>query len=212
MITSLQRRERVSSLHAALTAFHRGCTFGRGTNALIRPDPPFAALPSDLSQYLSAKYLANLSTSPDHNANIASAQTWFQVKGGVSGGTVASAYAIAAMGKEEKKAGVGEFALCTSESASCGPWLLHASGSDPTLWPGHQNSMEQQNLQDWHSTTTTRSSEAMVRSGSWAHTTAPSSVDRGRFSNHRHLQPTDRTARLDIPCSSTVWDSSTARR
>jgi hypothetical protein len=83
---------------------------------------------SDLTTYLSAQHLAHSTPqsqsqhSPGHSqrdANLVSSETFHWARGGVSGGTVGSAFVVAEMDRLRIKRGLGEFALCMSEWSSC---------------------------------------------------------------------------------------------
>ncbi|KAJ9099883.1 hypothetical protein QFC21_003888 [Naganishia friedmannii] len=79
------------------------------THAIIVPSCGFDSIPSDILAYQSALYLARLNSS--NNAEIESSQTFFNTKGGVSGGTIASFKAMTEVDPYRIKRSMGEFAL-----------------------------------------------------------------------------------------------------
>lgn len=70
-------------------------------------------LQSDILAYKSACHLAKLNNSSD--AQIESSETFYNFKGGVSGGTIASFKALTEADPYRVKRGMGEFALVTTE-------------------------------------------------------------------------------------------------
>lgn len=76
---------------------------------------------SDLTAYLSAQYLARHGSqnsaqadSSQRDAELVSSETFHWARGGVSGGTVGSAFVVAEMEKRRLQRGMGEFALTFS--------------------------------------------------------------------------------------------------
>jgi hypothetical protein len=67
---------------------------------------------SDILAYKSAQHLAKIEKSS--NAHIESSQTFFNAKGGVSGGTIASFKALSETDPYRVKRGMGEYALVTT--------------------------------------------------------------------------------------------------
>jgi hypothetical protein len=77
---------------------------------------------SDLTAYLSAQYLARHGSQDSAQANsiqrdakLVSSETFHWARGGVSGGTVGSAFVVAEMEKRRLQRGMGEFALTFSK-------------------------------------------------------------------------------------------------
>jgi hypothetical protein len=78
---------------------------------------------SDLTAYLSAQYLARhahgsqdsaQADSVQRDAKLVSSETFHWARGGVSGGTVGSAFVVAEMEKRRLQRGMSEFALTFS--------------------------------------------------------------------------------------------------
>lgn len=67
---------------------------------------------SDILAYKSAQYLAKIEKSSD--AHIESSQTFFNARGGVSGGTIASFKTLTETDPYRVKRGMGEYALVTT--------------------------------------------------------------------------------------------------
>ncbi|KAJ9126396.1 hypothetical protein QFC24_002134 [Naganishia onofrii] len=82
------------------------------THAIIVPSCGFDSIPSDILAYQSALHLARLNGS--NNAEIESSQTFYNIKGGVSGGTIASFKAMTEVDPYRIKRSMGEFALVTA--------------------------------------------------------------------------------------------------
>lgn len=72
----------------------------------------FHIVHSDILAYKSACHLAKLNNSSD--AQIEFSETFFNIKGGVSGGTIASFKALTEADPYRVKRGMGEFALVTT--------------------------------------------------------------------------------------------------
>lgn len=77
------------------------------TSACIVPSCGFDSIPGDLAAYLSAQKLASSSS----DAQITRSESYYYAKGGFSGGTVNSAFALMEMDKDRVKRGMGEYAL-----------------------------------------------------------------------------------------------------
>lgn len=106
--TLRQRPMRSSSQAVALTRSLRKS----GRKGLVNLSLISHKRNSDILAYKSAQHLAKIEKSS--NAHIESSQTFFNAKGGVSGGTIASFKALSETDPYRVKRGMGEYALVTT--------------------------------------------------------------------------------------------------